>query len=1108
MIKYINRIIFLAVVLSVTGCATFNSGTRTGASGDKPSLHELLGQLPAQSNVDHILLMRTILDFGQNGILDICGRLASGDTSEYVTSQYALSGLVHYVAAPGRDPERKMLISALHSALQTGLPDEQKAFLLSQLHNCAGEESVNAISRFLNHERLYEPATRALVAIGGPKAGEDLFKALDNASTLQKGAYIKALGESGYVKAADTILELVKDQELKEASLTALAQMGYPPAGSILKQAAIENNNYTETWLTFAEIRAAKGDISTCESICLDIIAEPFSDQYKIAALTLLVKIKGQGAFDRIVSQVSSGNNKTRIAALRLGEQFKGESFNQKWTQLLNSAKPEVQADIIDMLGRQDAESLIPVIREKLVSGPTIVRLAAIGAVTAMLGDAAANDLVNTLNIAEEDIERTTIKQKLLLLSNDSVIPVIQQRLPELSPDAKIVLLDILKERDVRDSVPLLLTQLDSEEKVRTAALEALAPLAGEDELPRLIDIYLKANGAEKRAAKKVVVAIVRNSDNNRSTVERLREKYNSASVEAKAELLDIFKSIGGNPLRQVVLIETTNEQLKDPAIRALTDWPDEGALNDLVHLAKTTKDTMVQILAIRGGMRLLRENVIGEPRAVSFCRQFMEAAVRPEEKKLILSQLANIKTPQALKYTVSFLNDTDLNFDASLAAVKIAAFDREHRENLSAEQAVLAMIRAGADDRLLAKLDSTPVITEREDRDRQGFTKLFNGKDLSGWKGLVADPVKRAHISPEELAREQAKADSIMRAHWHVVDGELYFDGHGASLCTVKDYANFEMWVDWKIEKAGDSGLYLRGSPQVQIWDPELWPEGSGGLYNNKNNPGKPIVKADNPVGQWNTFHIIMSGERVTVWLNDMLVVDNVILENYWERDKPIYPAGQIELQAHSSPLYFRNIYIRELPDTEPAFSGALFNGVDLTGWQVIGNKPDSWKVENGILYTNGGGGGWISTDKEYGNFKLELEFRVPPDGNSGVFIRAPRQGDPAYTGMEIQVLDDYAEMYAKLNKWQYTGSIYGVVAPSGRFSKPANEWQKMVIVCDGPNVTVNLNDHEIINANLIDHMDLENEHPGLKNRKGYIGLQNHSTRIEYRNIRIEELK
>ena len=135
----------------------------------------------------------------------------------------------------------------------------------------------------------------------------------------------------------------------------------------------------------------------------------------------------------------------------------------------------------------------------------------------------------------------------------------------------------------------------------------------------------------------------------------------------------------------------------------------------------------------------------------------------------------------------------------------------------------------------------------------------------------------------------------------------------HGS---TVKDYKDFEMYVDWRILSVqGDSGLYLRGAPQVQIWDAHnQWDIGSGGLYNNKQNPSNALCIADKLPGDWNRFYIKMVGEKVTVRLNGKTVVDNTTLENYWDRANPIYPIEQIELQCHGDPLEFRNIYIREL--------------------------------------------------------------------------------------------------------------------------------------------------------------------------------------------------
>ncbi len=220
------------------------------------------------------------------------------------------------------------------------------------------------------------------------------------------------------------------------------------------------------------------------------------------------------------------------------------------------------------------------------------------------------------------------------------------------------------------------------------------------------------------------------------------------------------------------------------------------------------------------------------------------------------------------------------------------------------------------------------------------GFTALFNGKDLTNWRGmpLKANPSAKAKANrpyvpmsmperrkatPEELAAAHKIGDELAREHWKVEDGVLVYSGTGRiSLVTAKDYGDFELYCDWKIKERGDSGIYLRGTPQVQIWDPFNMPvtkngeeKGSGSLWNNKKGERFPDVRADNPIGQWNTFYIKMVGEKVNIDLNGKRVVNNVTLENYWEPDQPVYSSGPIELQDHGNTLYFRNIFIKELP-------------------------------------------------------------------------------------------------------------------------------------------------------------------------------------------------
>jgi hypothetical protein len=329
-------------------------------------------------------------------------------------------------------------------------------------------------------------------------------------------------------------------------------------------------------------------------------------------------------------------------------------------------------------------------------------------------------------------------------------------------------------------------------------------------------------------------------------------------------------------------------------------------------------------------------------------------------------------------------------------------------------------------------------------------------------------------------------------------------------------------MIVDWRITKDGDSGIYLRGTPQVQIWDParkDVGAEvGSGGLYNNQKNPSKPLVFADNPVGEWNTFRITVIGDKVTVFLNGVMVVDGVTFENYWDRKLPIFSSGAIELQAHGTDLAFRDIYVRELSEADYRLTNeeradgfvALFNGRTLDGW--VGNVG-GYKIEDGAMVYDPQSGNRTNlfTAKEYGDFQFRFEFQLTPGANSGVGIRAPLEGDAAYVGMEIQVLDDGAPVYAALQPYQYHGSVYGVIAAERGSLTPVGEWNSEEIVVRGSRVRVTLNGHVIVDGDILeasrpgtlDHQ----QHPGLDRATGHIGWLSHDSVVKFRNVRIKDL-
>ncbi len=193
------------------------------------------------------------------------------------------------------------------------------------------------------------------------------------------------------------------------------------------------------------------------------------------------------------------------------------------------------------------------------------------------------------------------------------------------------------------------------------------------------------------------------------------------------------------------------------------------------------------------------------------------------------------------------------------------------------------------------------------------------------------------------------------------------------------------------------------------------------------------------------------------------------------------------------------------------------LFNGRDLQGWQIIGGKPEGWTVKDGILSTKAAQGGWLMTDREYSDFELKLEYRVTKKGNSGVALRAPLRSvgaTPAYTGMEIQILDDAT--HPGLKPTQYNGSIYDLVPPSKAPAKGPGEWNELHLVAHGRQIKVAINGVTVVDANLDKYKDRLKEdpakklraHPGIQNTRGYLGLQSYAGEgVSFRNIRLKDL-
>jgi len=378
--------------------------------------------------------------------------------------------------------------------------------------------------------------------------------------------------------------------------------------------------------------------------------------------------------------------------------------------------------------------------------------------------------------------------------------------------------------------------------------------------------------------------------------------------------------------------------------------------------------------------------------------------------------------------------------------------------------------------------------------------------------------------MQPEDREAKRKKDMESVRRHWRVKDGAIINDGQGVYLTTNDDYGDIELLIDYKTVAKADSGIYLRGNPQVQIWDftkeGGKWSigadKGSGGLWNNS--PGaagkNPLVLADKPFGEWNRFRIWQVGARTTVFLNGRLVVEHAVMENFWERKNPLWQKGPIQLQTHGGEIQWKNIYLREIPAgeanqmlAEPGFK-PVFNGRNLDGWE---GPINNYQVKDDAIVCKPGSGGTIYYHQLWSDFIVRFEFKLPAGGNNGLAIRYPGEGDTAYVGMcELQVLDNSAAKYARLDDRQYHGSAYGMAAAKRGFQRPVGEWNYQEVTVRGSTIKVALNGTTILDTDLneVQQFMSNRPHPGKNRKSGYFGFAGHGDPVAFRNVRIKALR
>lgn len=1091
---------------------------------------DVLALLPAKNNTEADRLFGELLKLDDEGLSMVAARVVPNGKEAGVAPRYAVSLLTHHAASR----QEKARIEKVYLAALEGAPDtEVKAYFIDNLKVIGSNASIQALAEKIREEGLTNQAIGALVSIGTPEARAALTSALENNKDQNARArLIEALGELEHQPAAKAIMPFVSsdDAVTKRHALWSLARIADANAYNVLLQEArnVQFRNdpaeATHALVAYMHRLGEKGNNDLARQVSQEILTNTLQSEqqhFRLAALKALTKSAPEESTKVLIKEMNRFDPAYQKEVLKVAALTAKESAAMKvWMKAYKKSK-DLQGEILAMLAsvnRNDGfveSTLLPALQSK----DGAVRMVAAEEISYSDNKKFLPALVDYLLRADNDGEIATAKTALLRVMGKDETGILGGKFEAASAKSKAAIIDILAERRATQNFDLVFKNTSSADPaIRKSAFSALPHVATGKNTGDLLGLLDDAKNEDE--TKFVQAALI-------ETIDKKNQSHvNEAYAGNKAKILPLLPYVNDeNALQKVTeAFHSGNEQEKAAAFDALTNWQNHEAARALLRIRKDNNLKKYHERAFQAFVSQVGNSNLPDEQKLLMYDDAMTVAGTVAEKSAIIRAVGNLRTFLALTFVSKYLDDEALSRVASRSVMHIALPTSDARPGLTGN-----LVRSTL-QKILDKLEGQDSQYEVIDIQTylanmpytKGFEPIFNGKDLSGWQGLVENPIARSKMTKEELAKKQKEADEKLRESWSVKDGAIYFTGHGSNLTTIRPYGDFEMLVDWKISRDGDSGIYLRGSPQVQIWDPTgSEPKtrvGSGGLFNNKKHPADPLTVADNPVGEWNTFHIRMVGEVVTVHLNGVLVVDSVVMENYWDRSIPIFPEEAIELQAHGNELAFRNIYVKELGSKPYELTEEekkdnfelLFNGKDLDNW--VGNKTDYVVEDNTIaVYPTGKGHGHLFTEKEYSDFIFRFEFQLTPGANNGLGIHASRGGDVAYGGKEIQILDNTAPVYANLQPYQYHGSVYGIIPAKRGYLKPVGEWNQQEVVVKGDHIKVTLNGTVILDGDLQKAtrngtMD-KKDHPGLNVRKGHIGFLGHGTVLWFRNIRVKDL-
>ena len=644
----------------------------------------ILDQVPFQDAATAEKMMKQLAALGAQGVRDVAALLVEPGPIDDSKARYAMHGLAVYVGRPGAQGERKVFCTVLGELLGEATPKSIQAFLIQQLRLAGGAESISAISKALPDERLCEDAAHALVSIGGEQAKAAFRKALPKAKGKGRATIIQNLGVMRDATAVPELLKAAKDtdRDVRLAAVYALANIGDTAASETLLVASGARSAYeravaTDAVLLLAQRLGDAGNSKEAARIYRTLWkqrTDPAERHVRCAAILGLANSQGIDAMDELVAAMNSADLQIRAAATQAAVSMPGEDVTKKWVAHLESVSADAKPGVIALLAERGGEAARGAILDAMRERDEGVRLAAIEAARVFKGTSTVPPLIAFL--ASKDSKSHDAAQKSLeRIPGDEASAAIASALGAAAPEVRRDLLGVLTVRGARQhSDAVMAATKDRDKGVQESALRALEVLGEEKHVPAIVDIVVKTDtGSVRGAAEKALGAICGRS-NRDNCVKSILPAMAGAGVDAKCALIRVLGKVpspkGLDAVRAA--LKGSDARIQDAAVRALSEWPSRAVAPDLLQIARSGRSRTQQVLALRGFVRLVKEQKFKNADKVAMYKGAMVAAKRPDEKKMILSALGEVKDIAAVKLIAASLGDAALREEAAAAAVRI----------------------------------------------------------------------------------------------------------------------------------------------------------------------------------------------------------------------------------------------------------------------------------------------------------------------------------------------------------------------------------------------------------------------------------------------------